>query len=85
MTAGQWLGPTVESVLDRLAREGHRHVVLAPIGFVADHVEVLYDVDIAFRDYARARGIDLHRTDSLNDSPLLIDALADIARARLGS
>ncbi len=85
MTAGPWLGPTVESVIERLAKEGHKQVVLAPIGFVSDHVEVLYDVDIAFREYARARGIDLRRTESLNDSPLLIDALADIARARLGS
>ena len=85
MTAGPWLEPTVESVIDRLAQEGHKHVVLAPIGFVSDHVEVLYDVDIAFREYARARRLTLWRTDSLNDSPLLIDALADLARARLGS
>ena len=85
MTAGPWLGPTVESVIDRLAEEGHKQVVLAPIGFVSDHVEVLYDVDIAFREYARGRGMDLRRTESLNDSPLLIDALADIVRVRLGS
>jgi len=85
MTAGPWLGPTVESVLDRLAREGHKHVVLAPIGFVSDHVEVLYDVDIAFREQARARGLTLWRTESLNDSPLLVEALADLARARAGS
>lgn len=85
MTAGPWLGPTVESVLDRLAREGHRHVVLAPIGFVSDHVEVLYDVDIAFREQARARGLTLWRTESLNDSALLVEALADLARARAGS
>jgi len=76
MTAEPWLGPTVESALDALAGAGKRHVVIAPIGFVCDHVEVLYDVDIAFRDYAQARGLTLWRTESLNDSPLLIEALA---------
>jgi len=76
MTAEPWLGPTVESLLDELGRAGKRHVVVAPIGFVCDHVEVLYDVDVAFRDYAQARGITLWRTESLNDSPLLIEALA---------
>lgn len=78
MTAEPWLGPTVESVIDRLAAAGHRHVVVAPIGFLADHVEVLYDVDTAFRDYARVKGLSLWRTESLNDSPLLIEALASI-------
>lgn len=85
MTADPWLGPRVESVIDRLAQEGHRQVLIAPIGFLADHVEVLYDVDIAFRDYARARGLTLWRTESLNDSPLLIEALAGIVLERIGS
>lgn len=76
MTAEPWLGPRVESVLDDLAGAGKRHVVIVPIGFVCDHVEVLYDVDVAFRDYARTKGITLCRTESLNDSPLLIQALA---------
>lgn len=83
LTAEPWIGPTVESVLDRLAGEGHQQVVVAPIGFVSDHVEVLYDVDIAFRDYARSKGLTLWRTESLNDSPLLIEALAAIALDRI--
>ncbi|MGH9812710.1 MAG: ferrochelatase, partial [Candidatus Acidiferrales bacterium] len=74
MTSEPWLGPTVESLLDELGRAGKRHVVVAPIGFVCDHVEVLYDVDVAFRDYAQAKGITLWRTESLNDSPSLIEA-----------
>lgn len=85
MTAEPWLGPTVESVIDRLAQEGHRDVVVAPIGFVADHVEILYDVDIAFRAYARAKGVTLWRMDSLNDSPLLIEALASVVLKPLRS
>lgn len=75
-TAEPWLGPKVESVIDQLAGAGHHHVVVAPIGFLADHVEVLYDVDAALRDYARGKGITLWRTESLNDSPLLVEALA---------
>lgn len=84
MTADRWLGPTVESKLDDYAAAGVQRVVLAPIGFVADHVEVLYDIDIFFRNYARERGIELIRPESLNDSPGLIEALADAAMQRLG-
>jgi ferrochelatase len=79
MTPEPWLGPTVESRLDEYAARGVRELVLHPIGFVCDHVEILYDVDIAFRDYAQARGILLLRPDTLNDSPRFIAALADIA------
>lgn len=78
-----WLAPTVESVLERYADEGVREVVLAPIGFVADHLEILYDVDIHFVRYARERGIALRRTESLNASPTFIAALAEIALAGL--
>ncbi len=80
MTADAWLGPTVESFLDRYAAEGVRDVVIDPIGFVCDHVEVLYDIDIQFRDYAAARGVAVRRPESLNDSPTFTAALAGIAR-----
>ena len=83
MSEEKWLGPTVESRLDLYAGQGVRAVVLAPIGFVSDHVEVLYDVDILFRDYARQRGIRLSRPESLNDSPALIAALAEAAVPKL--
>lgn len=85
MTDEPWLGPTVESVLDRYAEEGVRSVVLAPIGFVSDHIEILYDVDVQFRQYAHRRGIELLRTESLNDSPTFIAALAAVARDKLRS
>jgi protoporphyrin/coproporphyrin ferrochelatase len=85
MTAEQWIGPTVESQIDELAAAGHHHVLLAPIGFVSDHVEILYDIDIMFRDYAKARGVTIFRTESLNDSPLFIRALASIVTDRLAS
>lgn len=85
MSGGPWLGPTVESTLDALHSAGRTRVVLQPIGFVCDHVEILYDIDIAFKQYAAERGITLTRPESLNDSPTFIAALAHIARARLGA
>ena len=75
-TAEPWLGPTVESVLEELSQSGCKRVLIAPIGFVSDHVEVLYDIDIAFRRFAEERGMLLRRTESLNDSPTFIRALA---------
>jgi ferrochelatase len=80
MTAEPWIGPTVESLIDQLAAQGQRHVLLAPVGFVCDHVEILYDIDIFFREYGKTRGVTVHRSASLNDSPLFIQALADIVR-----
>jgi ferrochelatase len=80
MTEDRWLGPTVESCLDRFAEAGVREVVVDPIGFVCDHVEVLYDIDILFRQYAAERGIALSRPESLNDSPAFTRALAEVAR-----
>jgi ferrochelatase len=80
MTDDKWLGPTVESYLDRYASEGVRKVVVDPIGFVCDHVEVLYDIDIGFRQYAAARGIELGRPESLNGSPGFTRALAAVAQ-----
>lgn len=82
-TEDSWLGPTVESLLEEASRAGSRRVLLVPIGFVADHVEVLYDIDIAFQQLAEARGILLRRTESLNDSPTFIRALASVVRQHL--
>lgn len=79
MAGGPWIGPTVEETLECLYREGRRSVVLQPIGFLCDHVEVLYDIDIAFQRLARRLGMQLFRAESLNGSPLLIAALADLA------
>ena len=80
MTGERWLGPTVESFLDRYAAAGIKEVAIAPIGFVCDHVEILYDIDIQFRDYAAARGITLTRPESLNDSPRFTAALAEVVQ-----
>lgn len=83
IAGGPWIGPTVEDTLAALAKEGHRGVVLQPIGFVCDHVEVLYDIDIAFTETARELGLRLFRPESLNDSQLLTEALVDIVERQL--
>ena len=84
MSGGAWLGPTVEETILQLQAKGHRGVFIQPIGFLCDHVEVLYDVDIMFREFAEKNGMRLWRAESLNDSPTLIAALADVARSRMG-
>ena len=84
MTSDRWLGPTVESFLDQYAEEGIRHVIIDPIGFVCDHVEILYDIDVQFREYAEARGILVRRPESLNGSETFTRALAEVAKRCLG-
>lgn len=79
-SGGPWIGPTVEEMLDTLAAEGAKAVLVQPIGFLCDHVEILYDIDIAFREYAAKLSMRLERPESLNDSPLLTQALAKLAR-----
>ena len=83
MSGGAWLGPTVENTITALKEKGHSGVFLQPIGFLCDHVEILYDIDIAFKQFAEKNGMALWRAESLNDSPLLTKALAEIARSRL--
>ena len=86
MSGGEWLGPTVERHDSRSSSEnGHTGVFIQPIGFVCDHVEILYDIDILFRKFAEERGMKLYRAESLNDSPLFVRAVADLARHRLAS
>ena len=82
-SGGPWIGPTVEETLDGLAADGVKAVVLQPIGFLCDHVEILYDIDIAFKGYAAKLGIRLERPESLNDSLLLTRTLAKLAEQGL--
>jgi len=80
VSGGPWIGPSVEDTLASLRDSGYEHIVLHVIGFLCDHVEILYDIDIAFQKTAQELGITLSRPESLNDSPTLIAALADLAR-----
>lgn len=79
-TSERWLGPEAGEVMVEAAASGVRNVLIVPIGFVCDHVEVLYDVDVAYQEQAQRLGIGFGRSASLNASPLLIDALADLVQ-----
>ncbi len=82
-SGGPWLGPSVEETLDTIAAGVVKALVLQPIGFLCDHVEILYDVDRHFREYAAKHGMRLERPESLNESPTLARAVADLARQGL--
>jgi len=82
-TPEPWLGPTVLETLPDLAARGVTDVVICPQGFVSDHLEVLYDIDIEAKAFADGIGISLARTPSPNDDPRLCRALAEVIRARV--
>ncbi len=87
-SGGPWIGPTVEATLEAIAASGVKTLMLQPIGFLCDHVEILYDVDILFREVAAKLKMRLERPESLNASVTLARAIADLARqglARLSS
>jgi ferrochelatase len=75
-SAEPWIGPEVEHTLEGLAAEGHRHVVMAPIGFLSDHVEITYDIDVEFKAVAEKLGMELRRTPMLNAGNALAGTLA---------
>jgi protoporphyrin/coproporphyrin ferrochelatase len=83
MSGGEWISPTVEATILGLKAKGHGGVFVQPIGFLCDHIEVLYDIDIAFKQFAEKEGMRLWRAESLNGSQLLTQALADLVRSRV--
>ncbi len=82
MSGGSWLGPTVEQTILEVKASGHNSVLIQAIGFLCDHIEILFDIDVGFKEFAEAQGMRLWRADSLNDSPLLTSALAEIVQSR---
>ena len=83
MSGGAWIGPTVEQTILGLKAKGHTGVFIHPVGFLCDHVEVLYDIDIAFKQFAEKQGMRLWRADSLNGSRTLTAALAEVVSSRV--
>jgi ferrochelatase len=83
VSGGPWIGPTVEDTLSALRNAGHTTVIIQPIGFLCDHVEILYDIDIGFREFGKQLGLRVERIESLNESPTLTRALADLAQRAL--
>jgi ferrochelatase len=76
-----WLGPAIEDVIPDLARQGYKNVLVAPLGFVCDHVEILYDLDIEAQKVAQEHGIHLERTQMMNTTPEFIAAIVDAVEA----
>jgi ferrochelatase len=83
ISGGPWIGPTVEDALTALRQAGHTAVIIHPIGFLCDHVEILYDIDIGFREFGQRIGLRVERPESLNESPALTRALANLAQNAL--
>lgn len=80
---GEWMKPDFADLMPEIAARGGRSVVVVPVQFLADHLEILYDVDVGAREQAERCGLDFHRIESLNDDPGLIEALASVARTTL--
>jgi len=81
-TAEKWLGPDILESLQELGQRAISNVLVVPIGFVADHLEILYDIDVEAQEFAKTHRLNLKRTESLNTSPTFISALADIVLKR---
>ena len=83
-TGEPWLGPDILEELDALHERGVGKVLVAPVGFVSDHLEILWDLDVEARERAAELGLELDRIESLNDDPAFIRALASLVRSTLG-
>ncbi len=84
-TGEPWLGPDILETLGDLASQGVKHVLTVAIGFVADHLEILFDIDIEARELAEGLGLNLKRTEMPNASPTFVDALADLVTNGTGA
>ena len=82
-TREPWLGPDILDELGRLHEAGVRSVLVAPVGFVSDHLEILWDLDVEARERAAVLGLQLERIESLNDDPTFIRALGALVEERL--
>jgi ferrochelatase len=80
---GTWLGPEPQTCLEGLAAEGYQKILICPIGFIADHLETLYDLDIVLKAWADKQGIEITRVACLNDAPELIEVLRQLAEGAL--
>jgi len=80
---GEWMGPDIRDVIKDLRAEGHARILVCPVGFVADHLEVLYDIDIEAQQLARDLDVELVRTASPNDDERFTSLLAEVVRSRL--
>jgi ferrochelatase len=82
---GEWTGPEADDAVRALAEAGWKKILVVPVGFVSDNVETLYDLDIVLRGQMENLGIEYRRSHAPNDSPLFIEALADVVTERLST
>ena len=82
-TGEPWLGPQIEEVVTDLGKQGYKQILAAPIGFVCDHVEILYDIDIGVQKIAAEQGIAAERIESMNCDPVFLEAVADALEEKL--
>ncbi len=82
-TKEEWLRPDFADLMPELKEAGYKHVLIAPVQFLADHLEILYDIEVGAREQAEEHGIQFARTESLNTAPLFIDALAAVVKDTL--
>lgn len=80
MTPDPWLGPDAGDVITALAEQGHKHILICPVGFICEHVEILYDIDIEYQHLASELGVQLERIEMLNDHPMMLAGLAGLVR-----
>jgi ferrochelatase len=81
-TPESWLGPQIEKYIPELAEKGIKNIISIPVGFVSDHVEILFDIDIKAQKAAQESGVRLERPPALNTDPLYIETLADLVKER---
>lgn len=82
MTQDPWLGPDASVIIERIHNDGGQHVLIVPVGFVTEHVEVLFDIDIEFKQQADELGMQLERIRMVNDHPTMMAGLAALVRER---
>jgi ferrochelatase len=82
MTPDPWLGPDGSEVIDRLNAGGAKHVLICPVGFVCEHVEILFDIDVEFAQQAEKLGMQLERIEMVNDHPAMMAGLAELVREK---
>ncbi len=82
-TGEPWLGPQIEDVVVNLSKEGYKQVLVAPIGFVCDHVEILFDIDVETKEITDGLGLQLERIDSMNSTPRFIESVVDAIAEKL--
>ena len=77
-----WLGPDAGEMIERFASEGKKNILLCPVGFVCEHVEILYDIDIVYQRLAKSLDVHLERIEMLNTAPQMIEGLAGLIREK---